>query len=73
MYVPRSKDAKQKLVGIVADRVSTVTLACGHETSRPPSISNPDRWYCCGEYQKKTRGRTPRARMVGNGKKAQRG
>jgi hypothetical protein len=59
-YFPRSKDAKQKLVGIAPTEIRTVTLACGHETSNPPSVSNPDRWYHCGAYQKKTKGRTPR-------------
>lgn len=68
-YFPRSKDAKQKLVGLSAEPIATVTLACGCETSRGPSISNPDRWYCCGAYQKKTHGRTPRTPMLGNAKK----
>jgi len=25
----------------------SVTLACGCETGERPTLSNPDRWYCC--------------------------
>jgi len=30
-----------------------VTLACGCQTNRPPTISSPaKKWFCCGEYRK---------------------
>ena len=30
-------------------------LTCGCETDKPPTLSNPDKWFCCGEYRKAKR------------------
>ncbi len=30
----------------------TRLLSCGCRTEQPPTLSNPDKWWCCGEYRK---------------------
>ena len=41
--VGREKDAY-----VYGERV----LTCGCKTEKPPALSNPDKWFCCGEYRK---------------------
>jgi hypothetical protein len=31
------------------------TLTCGCKTEKPPTTSNPEKWFCCGEYRKAKR------------------
>jgi hypothetical protein len=33
----------------------TAALSCGHDAKGIPELSNPDRWWCCGAFQKKKR------------------
>lgn len=53
-YVPRTKQQRHQL----NDNRPTpgyrrvVTLkGCGHDVHRMPELSNPDRWWCCGEFR----------------------
>jgi hypothetical protein len=51
-YVPRTKQQRKQLHDERQAGVRTVTLkGCGHETDRPPELSNPDRYWCCGQFR----------------------
>lgn len=55
-YVPRTKQQRVQLRTdapvTTSNRVYTLK-GCGHQTSRQPEISNPDRWWCCGAFREK--------------------
>jgi hypothetical protein len=51
-FVPRTKQQRNQLAALQPDGAKTVTLkGCGHETDRPPQVSNPDRYWCCGQFR----------------------
>jgi hypothetical protein len=52
VYVPKTKDQRAKLQSRVAAPLRTVTLRCGHVTDEAPTTSNPDRWFCCGQWRR---------------------
>lgn len=52
-YVARTKTDRKKLVDnrMIVGPAQMVTLECGHHITGSPSISNPDRWWCCGGWR----------------------
>ena len=55
-FVPRTKQDRGKLTDRGAVFVAKqVTLACGCSTRVAPQVSNPDRWWCHGGWQRNVR------------------
>jgi hypothetical protein len=51
-FFPRTKQQRTQLRGMDLRGPKTVTLkGCGHETDSPPELSNPDRYWCCGQFR----------------------
>jgi hypothetical protein len=40
---------------IARQRAVPVLLRCGHVAYRIPELGNPDRWWCCGRWQRARR------------------
>lgn len=57
VYVARDSTSKRKLAGRTQSPLRTVTLTCGHTTDGRPGVSNPDRWFCCGQWRPVLRSR----------------
>lgn len=53
-FVARTKTDRLKLQdNRPVPHTHPVTLACGCRTAVQPGLSNPDRWFCCREWQAK--------------------
>lgn len=44
---------ENNVYGRVNDVSRSIILRCGCDAIGSPSLSNPERWWCCGAWQKK--------------------
>lgn len=40
-------------VVVTTQRGGVVTLSCGCTAKKAPALSNPDKWWCCGGWQRR--------------------